>query len=57
MLDLDNWIGIKLMRFQHGHKKQKDSLKSWEEPAVLITYVGSQALREPIPLRHSSKSK
>ena len=57
MLDLENWIGIKLMRFRHGHKKQKDSLKSWEETAVLITYVGSQALREPIPLCHPSKSK
>ena len=41
----------------HSHKKWKDSLETWAEPAVLRTYVDNQAILEPVLLYCASKCK
>ena len=42
---------------KHSHKKQKDSLETRTELAVLRTYVENQAILEPILLYRASKCK
>ena len=42
---------------KHTHKKQKDSLETRTELAVLRTYLENQARLEPILLYRASKSK
>ena len=44
-------------KFDHSHKKWKDSLETLAEVAVLHTYVENQAILEPTPLYHASKCK
>ena len=41
----------------HRHKKQKDSLETRAELAVLCTYLEKQAILEPILLYRASKFK
>ena len=41
----------------HSHKKQKDSLETPAELAVLRTYLENQAILEPILLYRASKFK
>ena len=36
------------IKFNHSHKKWKDSLETLVEPGVLCVYVESQAKLEPI---------
>ena len=43
--------------YKHGHKKQKDSLQTWAEQAVLHAYVENQPILESILLYRASKSK
>ena len=43
--------------FDHSHKKRKDSLETRAELAVLRSYVGNQAILEPILLYRVLKYK
>ena len=47
----------KTYSFEHSHKKQKDSLETQAERAVLHAYVENQAILEPILLYRASKYK
>ena len=43
--------------YDHSHKKQKDSLETRAELAVLRSYVENQAILEPILFYQASKCK
>ena len=45
------------IKFNHSHKKRKDSLETRAEPAILCVYVEYQAILEPILLYRASKCK
>ena len=50
-------MSLSRFRFNHSHKKRKDSLKTRAKLAVLRTYVENQAMLEPILLYRASKCK